>query len=85
MVPGSEMTWMYLTYPYLDDSVLYTKQPYGQIKTEQYLIQTLWCLPLYATEVELLQQIGVDEFENRLYERHSHQYDGYDFSRQPLQ
>jgi hypothetical protein len=81
---GSGMEYLYFTYPFLDDPKIYEGGAYGQIDREGFLIQTLWIFPIYRSEYLHLRTVGVDAFEDLLFERHRERYDAYEFDRLPL-
>ena len=81
---GSSIEYLYFTYPYLDDGRLYESDPWGQIERPNLLIQMLWVLPIYQSEARFIRANGMEAFEQRLQERHSHIYDAYDMLRLPV-
>jgi Suppressor of fused protein (SUFU) len=83
VVPGSNMEYLYFTYPYLDDARLYEGNPWGQIEQGKVIIQVLWAFPIYLTEYQFLRKHGVDQFEELINQRHQKRYDAYDFERLP--
>lgn len=83
VVRGSAMEYLYLTYPYVDEPHMQTRA-YGQIDQGDLLIQMLWLIPLYRSEVAHLEQIGPEAFEELLFARHQERYDAYELDRLPL-
>jgi hypothetical protein len=83
VVLGSNMEYLYFTYPYLDDARLYEGNPWGQIDRGNVLIQMLWAFPIYLSEFQFLRRHGPDAFEEAVNQRHRARYDAYDFARLP--
>jgi hypothetical protein len=83
VVSGSGMEFLYLTYPYVDDVRMLEGRPWGQIERGKYLIQTLWAIPIYRSEVSFLRRHGPDVFEEHINRRHAERYDAFDFERLP--
>ncbi len=83
VAPGSNMEYLYFTYPYLDDAKLYAEHPWGQIEQGKALIHVLWAFPIYLSEYQFLRKNGPDSFEELVNERHRTRYDAYDFERLP--
>jgi hypothetical protein len=83
IVGGVGMEFLYFTYPYLDDQRMLAGSPWGQIERGKYLIQTLWIMPIYRSEVSFLRRNGPDAFEEHVNRRHAQRYDAYDFTRLP--
>lgn len=72
---GSEMEYLYFTYPYEDDPNVFTPAPRGQIEREDALIQTLWVFPIHRSEARYVEQSGADAFEKLLGAGDFHAYD----------
>ncbi len=83
IIDGSGIEYLYYTYPYLDDHKLMSNDPWGQIERGKSLIQVLWMMPLYLSEVQFLRAKGVDAFEDLCAVRHARRYDMFDFMREP--
>lgn len=75
IIPGSQLEYLYITYPFLDDAHIYEPNPAGEIDHPQAYIQTLWIVPLTQAERDYLRRVGVDEFETFLHQKHSERYD----------
>ena len=84
VVRGSSMEYLYFTYPFLDDQKIYEGGAHGQIDRDGFLIQTLWIFPIYRSEYLDLRTIGIEAFEEQLFEHHRERYDAYEFDRLPL-
>jgi hypothetical protein len=65
-INNSEMEYLYLTDPYEDDSAIYSHFPNGQIILPSKIIQTLWVIPIYSVEAELIKHQGAENFDTLL-------------------
>ncbi|MEN9935817.1 MAG: hypothetical protein RLZZ387_2396 [Chloroflexota bacterium] len=84
VVPGSNMEYLYFTYPYIDDPRMFEGKPQGQIDRPEALVQWLWVFPIYLSERNYIRQVGPEAFEDLLQTRHSEVYDAYEFGRLPV-
>ena len=62
---GGQIHSLFLTYPYEADPRIYTTTPWGQIQKAGQIIQTLWVIPIYQDEAELILRKGPESFEER--------------------